>query len=322
MQRILDLLGKQNAYLLVWFGTAGAMVFGLLYVINFVRRATVAVDIANTRTSPIYVNYAPDGSYISPESNLAIQEYIQEFPEPQNVEVLVGMNTSQIWGFMTAYVAGGLQQDCSYCHNLENFAQEDPGGGYTEEQAARKANAKIHLKMVADLNKNWITQLGDIEGKNPSGAQIVCATCHLGQAQPVSWENEQHAVPDDYRLPLRDEDGNVGTVEDIDRQLVVTGRQDISLNQVQYNQYTMYHMNESLGVGCTHCHNSRYFPSWEQPAKYYAYTMLQMNQHILANYQESMGGQEPSCALCHKGQVRPPGAAVSAEILPDALTPD
>lgn len=117
-----------------------------------------------------------------------------------------------------------------------------------------------------------------------------------------------HSLPDDYRLPLDDLDV-----------LLVTGNLDVSLDAVQYNQHTMYHISDSLGVGCTHCHNSRYFPDWDQPAKYYALTMLQMAQYIRENYQDSMNGQEPSCYLCHRNQVRPPGAAQDEVFLPDVL---
>lgn len=125
----------------------------------------------------------------------------------------------------------------------------------------------------------------------------------------MAWPENLHALPDEYRLPLDNLDV-----------LLVTGNLDVSLDAVQYNQHTMYHMSESLGVGCTHCHNSRYFPDWEQPAKYYALTMLQMSQYIRENYQDSMNGQEPSCFLCHRNQVRPPGAVQAEVFLPDVLT--
>lgn len=315
---ITRLLGKRLTFWLVFLLVTVVLLSGSLWVVSFVRGTVVSMAEADMPTSTTYVNYAPDGSYISDESNAAIQAYISEFPEPQNVKVLVGYNTSQIWGYMTTYLSGGLQVDCTYCHNINNFAAEGAEIG-DDEVAARKDTALIHLEMTADLNQNWITQLADIENKQPSGAQIACATCHLGEAQPVSWPENLHALPDDLRLPLLDAEGNVGTVEDIDNRLVITGREDISLDAVQYNQHVMYHQNESLGVGCTHCHNSRYFPSWEQPAKYYAYTMLQMNQHILGEYGDSLNEQEPSCYLCHRNQVRPPGSVRAAELLPDVL---
>lgn len=326
-----------------WFGffmVGGFLFASSLWVVSYVRGATVeASEAAAPRTSS-YVNYWVGKDYITAEANAAVQAYIEEHPEPQNVQVLTGWNTAQVWSFMSGQVAGGLQVNCTHCHVLENFGAEtveeyiELGG--TEEMLNNKKTARAMLLMTQDLNQNWLTKLNEYpdgfeEGRNnvgvmskqPSGAQITCATCHLGQANFATWPENQHAIPDDYRLPLRNaETGQPGTVADIDAALLVTGKDDqYSLDQVQYNQNTMYHMNDSLNIGCTHCHNSRYFPSWEQPAKYYAYTMLQMSQHILDNYSdELMNGQEPSCVMCHRNQVRPPGAAVSKDALHPNLT--
>jgi photosynthetic reaction center cytochrome c subunit len=82
----------------------------------------------------------------------------------------------------------------------------------------------------------------------------------------------------------------------------------------------MYYMNTSLSVGCTHCHNSRYFPSWEQAAKYYARHMLEMTQYLSQNYAETLGNQEPSCMMCHYGNIIPPGAAKSVADVPRMLS--
>ena len=300
--------GSQNArFWVVFILITMLLLSGALWVIGFIGGTAVAAADEEIALNQAYINYSTAGDYIQPESVAAVQAYIAQYPEPQNVKVLTGLNTSQVWSFMTNFVAGGLQVDCTYCHNINNFGADGADIG-DDIVAARKDNARLHLQMVADLNQNWLTQLAAIEGKQPSGAQIICATCHLGQPKPVAWPDELHALPDDYRLPLDNLDV-----------LLVTGNLDVSLDAVQYNQHTMYHMSESLGVGCTHCHNSRYFPSWEQPAKYYGLTMLQMAQHIRGNYQESMNGQEPSCFLCHRNQVRPPGAAQAEIFLPEVL---
>ena len=312
------LFNKRFTFWVVFGLVTAVLLTSSLWVINFVRSTVVEAAVEEENFSPTYIHYQTAGSYVSSESNAAIQAYISEHPEPQNARILTGMNTTEIWGFMANYMAGGLKVDCSHCHNINNFGAEGDEIG-NPEVAARKDKAREHLMMVADLNKNWLTQLQDVEGKQPSGANIICATCHNGEARPVAWPEDLHALPDDYRLPLRDDNGNPGTVEDIHDALVITAREDVSLDGVQYNQYTMYHFNESLQVGCTHCHNSRYFPSWEQPAKYYAMTMLQMSQYILDEYSETMNGQEPSCYLCHRNNVRPPGAAISADVLPPAL---
>ncbi|MCA9973073.1 MAG: photosynthetic reaction center cytochrome c subunit [Anaerolineales bacterium] len=288
-----------------------AILFGSQWVGYFVNKTQVEVAEAEGPKLPNYVNYYASGSYITAESNAAIADYIAAFPEPQNVQILTDMNTSAIWGFMTAYMAGGLKVDCTYCHNIENFGADTAEAGADDAWVERKATAREHLLMTADLNQNWIATLAGLGvDKQPSGAQIICATCHYGEALPVAWSDDQYGVPDDYRLPL--DDLNV---------LLITGQgETMSLDAVQYNQYTMYHISESLGVGCTHCHNSRYFPLYEQPAKDYALHMLTMAQYIRSEYQDTMNGQEPSCYLCHRNQVRPPGAVAAADSLPIYLS--
>ena len=294
-----------------WVPIAILLVLLLLvtqWIAYFVNATVVETAAAQELPPSVYVNYYADGSYVSGESNTAIAEYIAQFPQPQNAQVLVGMSTTEIWTFMTSYMAGGLQVDCTYCHNITNFSLDGAEIG-DDVVAARKDTARLHLQMVADLNQNWLTQLTTIADKQPSGAQIICATCHVGEPLPVAWPDDLYGLPDDFRLPLDNLDV-----------LLVTGLGDqISLDTVQNNQNTMFHIKESLGVGCTHCHNSRYFASWEQPAKYYALTMLQMNQHILTEYSASMNNQEPSCYLCHRNQVLPPGAVTSASSLPAVL---
>ena len=97
---------------------------GALWVLSFVRGTAVSAAEDEVILNQAYINYSTAGSYVSSESTQAVQAYIAEFPEPQNAQVLTGMTTSEIWGFMTAYVAGGLQVDCTYCHNINNFAAD------------------------------------------------------------------------------------------------------------------------------------------------------------------------------------------------------
>lgn len=303
------LFSRRFVFLIVWFAFTGILLTSTLWVLNFVRdQSDMEEAEANPEMSQIYVDYVvePD-AYVSGDALLAMGQYIQAYPEPQNVEILSGMSTQAIAYYMLNHFSAGMQVNCTHCHSLENFAADV----WDDEVAMQnKMTARAHLRMTADLNQNWLAQLSALtDEKQPSGSQMTCATCHLGQARPLAWPENQQALPDDFRLPLDD----LGILQ-------VNARDDISLDTVQYDQYVMYHMNVSMGVGCTHCHNSRYFPSWDQPAKYYAEHMLLMSQHIRNNYQDVMGGQEPSCNLCHYGNILPPGAARSADVLPAVLT--
>ena len=299
---------KRFLFLVVFAIVTVVLLSASLWVLNFVRK-TVAVKATEEVASTSFINYnVVSGSSVAPESLVAMAVYIGAFPQPQNAQVLTGSVSAEIATYMVSEVATGLNVDCTYCHNTENFSLDSWDGG--TDAMARKATAREHLKMVADLNKNWLTLLPTVTTeKQPYGAQITCTTCHLGEAKPVAWAENLQGLPDNFRLPL----DNLDT-------LLVNAREDISLDTVQINQHTMYHVSTSLGVGCTHCHNSRYFPSWEQPNKYYALTMLQMVQHIRNTYKPVMNNQDPSCVLCHRNQILPPGAAQPSVVLPAALS--
>lgn len=255
--------------------------------------------------SAIYVNYDVTGSYLQPESLAAMTAYINANPQPQNVKVLTGLSTAEIANYMVSQVSGGLKVDCSYCHNIANFAQEE---GYPN--AAKKATARAMMLNAADLNQNWISKLPASVG----GYQVTCATCHNGKPQFETYPASiQNTLPNNFKLPLEKSYPGV---------LTVTGNTDKSNPDVELNQYTMYHMNVSLGQGCTFCHNARYFPSYEIPQKAYAYTMLNMAKHIQDTYVAPggnaadgiMAGKSPSCYMCHQGARIPGGAAKPGQV--------
>jgi photosynthetic reaction center cytochrome c subunit len=311
------------AFLIVFVLVTGALVLITFGVITFVYNTTVEADEeqadieVDEALSAIYVDYYNNADqYVSGDSYLAMGQYAGEFPEPQNVIVLEGLSTTGVIGYMLNHMTAAMGVNCTYCHSLDNFAADVWEGPGAEEAMANKMLAREYLRMVADLNQNWLTQLPDlVDTKQPYGAQISCATCHYGQAVPQTWpENE------DLRLALDPE-----VVYSVDEQgiLNVNARNDISLDAVQYNQAVMYHMNTSLGVGCTHCHNSRYFPDYQGvPAKNYTINMLQMTQYIWNNYADILGGQQPSCNMCHNGAPIPGGAVRNADIMPEALRSD
>lgn len=252
----------------------------------------------------VYTNYrlnVPGAApYISQQSTKAIQAYIQQYPQPQNVQVLTGLSTAQIYGYMQQQFSGALKVDCSYCHNLANFGSDE---------IPAKVTARAMLQMTAELNQNWITKLPAEAGNK----QIGCATCHNGKPKNFNGENtalsnypaDQSPLPDDWQLPLDNLDA-----------LLVTGKKDPNLAAVQMNQQTMNHMNRSLGVGCNFCHNANYFPSNERPQKAWALTMLQMNQHIQQTYGQIMANKGPSCWMCHQQQQLPPGSVNAGKLPP------
>lgn len=316
--------GKRGLFWLM-FGLVGSGLVGTsLLVILFVGGVTLDDDEASEavdETSLYYVDFNnnPD-QYVSARAYVTMGAYQQNVSETINVQVLEGVDASEISGYMLNYFVAGLGVGCTYCHNIENYAADewdDP------EAMANKAMARNHLRMTQDLNRQWLPQLATlIDTKQPSGSQIICATCHNGVAKPVIWQDSIDLLPDDFRIELGSD--IVYSVEE-EGYYNVNARTDISLDRVQENQNLMYHMNTSLNVGCTHCHNSRYFPSYEVPAKYYSINMLQMSQYIQQVWGENgenvLGGQQVSCNMCHNGAAIPGGSAISTDVLPAALVP-
>lgn len=94
------------------------------------------------------------------------QEYIEAFPEPQNVQVLTGMSNADVWIYMLE-VSGDLGVGCQYCHSLTNFAEDT----YPEKMSGR-----VMFRLVNDLNGQFMTQLPEWNGN-----YVRCATCHNGQ---------------------------------------------------------------------------------------------------------------------------------------------
>lgn len=259
--------------------------------------------------SAAYTNYSvepadPAKPYLQPASLAAMSKYITENPQPQNVQVLTGMDTAQIANYMVGMVAGGLKVDCTYCHVLTN-------GNFADETNPQKAKARQMMLMSQDLNQNWVAQLPASVG----GKQVTCATCHNGR--PVNFNGgnsgllsnypaDQAPLPDTFQLKLE-------SPADLDL-LLITGKKDPDLAAVQYNQQVMTHQTKALGVGCAFCHNANYFPSNEIPQKGHALIMLKMAQHINATYKPIMGNKAPSCWMCHQGQRLPPGSANPGQV--------
>lgn len=313
-------LGERGAFLFTFVMITLTILGASALVVTFVwQRVRVDNSLQVDRAlSTIYVNYYNSAdNFVSADSYLAMAAYQREYVRPQNVRVLTGLDTQGVIGYMLNHISAGMGVDCTHCHSLENFAADmwdDPVG------VANKRLAREHLYMVRDLNQEWIASLASLTSqRQPSGAQVTCATCHNGVPVPQAYPEDQDGVPDNFRLPLAE-----NVVFSVENQgiLNVNARRDISLETVQYNQYVMYHMNQSLGVGCTHCHNSRYFPSYDVPTKYYSLHMLQMSQFLVSDYSDSLRGQQPSCNLCHQGAAIPPGAARSADVMPASLVAD
>lgn len=112
------------------------------------------------------------------------QTYIDDFPEPQNVQVLQGMTTAEIWIYMQQHVSGALGVSCQYCHDINNYAA-DP---YPE-----KISARLMLLLVNDINSQFLSQTPGWGGR-----YATCATCHNMQPQGMlAFSTQNNFVPED-----------------------------------------------------------------------------------------------------------------------------
>ncbi len=224
------------------------------------------------------------------------QEYIANYPQPQNVQVLKGMNTAQVWAYMLQ-MSGALGVGCQYCHDINNFAAD----AYPQ-----KISGRLMLRMVSDLNANYLTNI-----PNWRGNYVRCDTCHQGQPIELPTVSEQFAksVPpipvtleplDSAGMPIQGAEAiaalnaEPSTVVPVDNPMMLkeavlwylynyqvwrpydpadptSGRGSLSLtheggrtqDQVTINQNAMNLMGWALGEGCTYCHNSRNFYAYE-----------------------------------------------------------
>jgi photosynthetic reaction center cytochrome c subunit len=81
-------------------------------------------------------------------------------------------------------MSGGLGVNCTYCHNAQNF-------GTWVHSRPQRVNAWYGLRMVRDINNNYINTLAPVfpaNRKGPAGdpLKVNCATCHQGVNKPLN----------------------------------------------------------------------------------------------------------------------------------------
>jgi photosynthetic reaction center cytochrome c subunit len=209
------------------------------------------------------------------------QEYIDEFPEPQNVQILTDLNTEQIWNYMQWQMSAAMGVGCQYCHNINNYAADS---------YSQKISARLMLILVQDLNSEYMANL-----PNWRGNYVQCSTCHNGAPNnlpAVSNQFDQSVPPIPATVIPLGEEGepqldaamemslkeaslyylyNYQVWRPYDENDPTSRRGSLALTypegrtqeQVTINQNTMNLMGWSMNVGCTYCHNSRNFYAYE-----------------------------------------------------------
>ena len=241
----------------------------------------------------------------------------------ENVQVLGDISVGEFARLMAAITQWvSPEQGCNYCHNADGFAHDDL---YT------KRVARVMIAMTQRANQDWQAHVGQ--------TGVTCYTCHRGQPVPeYTWTTDPggpHALglasaeqniasetaafsslPYDPLTPFLDQDYEIRVASDT----ALPNGNRTSIKQTEWTYSLMMHFSDSLGVNCTHCHNSRAFSNWEQspPTRLQAWHAIRQvremnNQYIAATaawLPDNRKGPEGdplkvNCATCHQGAYKP-----------------
>ena len=256
---------------------------------------------------------------VTPGAPLAKDSY-------QNVQVLGDLPATEFTRTMlaiTAWVAP--KQGCAYCHA--------PGEALSSDKLYTKVVARKMIAMTRHLNADWKAHVA------PTG--VTCYTCHRGQPVPSQvWFTEP--APRSSGGATNDSGGQnhpslqAGlTSLGIDpltpyllgnERIRVGGTTSLptgnvaSIRQTEGTFGLMVHMSKSLGVNCTHCHNTRSHTEWaESPlTRTKAFHGINMARDLNNVYMVPLTPTFPadrlgalgdvakvSCATCHQGLNKP-----------------
>ena len=224
---------------------------------------------------------------------------------------------------ITAWVAP--KEGCAYCHAN--------GEDLSSDKLYTKVVARKMLEMTRHINVDWKAHVAD--------TGVTCYTCHRGQPVPAQvWftdpgpkraggasadsAGQNHpavqaglsSLPFDPLTPFLLQDTPIRVVS----QAALHSGNAANIKQTEWTYGLMTYVSQSLGVNCTHCHNSRSFTEWAQspPARTVAFHGFRMTRDLNKNFLEPLtttfpaqrlgpGGDAPKvgCATCHQGVNKP-----------------
>lgn len=241
----------------------------------------------------------------------------------QNVEVLGDLTIVEFNRLMTALTEWvSPDEGCNYCHVPGNFASEDI---YTKVVSRRM------LEMTKTINDQWHSHVGD--------TGVTCYTCHQGKPVPeYVWFEERGGARQAGGMSASRRGQNLaspvvgssslpsdplsafllgeGEIRIIPTTALPEGTNPANIMDAEWTYGLMMHFSTSLGVNCTHCHNSRSFFSWEgsPPQRTTAWHAIRMAREINQDYlvplqpvypdsQLGPHGDAPklNCQTCHQG---------------------
>ncbi len=193
-----------------------------------------------------------------------------------NVQVLKGYGYGQLIGQM-AYYTQALGVQCSYCHNVGNFAYDTP----------TKKIARTMLIMTGKIQSDYIAGVHHDYPNYAIHGAVGCVTCHRG-------------------APVMEVSNNVVPVQYLDWPAK-------SAKQAGFVVNSMYSVSRSLGVNCLFCHNSADFVSLRYyPTNQIAHRMWHMVDDINHKYLPP-NIEAVTCNTCHHGAKWPSELVLGGE---------
>ncbi len=251
----------------------------------------------------------------------------------ENVQVLANVSREEFDYFMAAITAWvSPEEGCNYCHNPANMASDEV---YT------KVVARSMIQMNQAVNTSWDAHVKD--------TGVTCWTCHRGNPVPEAnytlartdlkptthgrknGQNTPVAASGFSSLPYESFGAYFGS--DLGEPMSVrvsslgmhpTAANKTTVMETEQTYGLMMHFSQSLGVNCTHCHNSQNFADWSisGPARVTAWHGVQMVRNINDGYISPLTSIFPAnrlgpqgdpykvnCTTCHQGQAKPLGGA-------------
>ncbi len=101
---------------------------------------------------------------------------------PNAANKLTTMQTEPTYALMN-HMSQSLGVNCTFCHNTQSFQSWN-------QSTPQRATAWHGIRMVADINGNYITPLTSVFPANRLGSEgdpfkVNCATCHRGKNKPL-----------------------------------------------------------------------------------------------------------------------------------------
>lgn len=131
------------------------------------------------------LNYDPFTDYLLGKESIRVGG--KAHPTPTSHAAI--QQTEKTYGLMM-HMSQGLGVNCSFCHNSNNFAK-------WSDSRAQRVNAWYGIRMVRDINNNYIGALdavwpangkglyGNRRGPHGDPYKVNCATCHQGINRPL-----------------------------------------------------------------------------------------------------------------------------------------